>query len=638
MDWIDPRYATVTEEVKSVKKSKKKKKVARTSSRKGRPLVSQVRAALAQPLEVWSVAFDHALSALKWPTGCGVESSFLWSTLMVEQAEILVRAGMSAKKLSAIVSESQASNGSERAEQLAEVVGLMDKPLETTAFQWLETADSYPCSALGVSALAWHVPDHARRAGNGWLTQWLQSVADEIGARKVDRRESIICQLVLQCELPLLVGLATTASKRAALVEANRAMDNLAEFLERSEDSSAPWLAHGAIYLRAALACVLRCRVLANALGLRKWYPVQQKALGKLLNHAARWARNDGTQLLGAGTLAPKSKATWEALANLSKASRPMQAAMTLSGIGSGKRAEAKTKVAEDRLPALSHYSAPSSSALMQSDWREKCCRVAVDFSDTEICLEVLGAKGESILAGEWTARVDLDGQAQLRLDDWHEVCWFSDADVDYLELESHFGQSAKVQRQIVLLRESRLLLLADSLLGEVDDTWTLESKFPLAAGAGFESNKKSTEGFVTTYGGVDCFTVPLFLPEWRRQLSLAGSKSNLFQEDGDLISRVESKTQRIYMPVVFQIGKPKLLQQFTWRHLTVADELRIVESKEAQAYRLQINQDQWLFYRSLAEPKRRTALGMHTMADFFAGAFDADEGEVDTIVEVEAS
>ena len=90
-------------------------------------------------------------------------------------------------------------------------------------------------------------------------------------------------------------------------------------------------------------------------------------------------------------------------------------------------------------------------------------------------------------------------------------------------------------------------------------------------------------------------------------------------------------------MPAVFSIGKSKILDQYTWRPLTVADNLRIVGADEAVAYRLQINSDQYVFYRSLAEATRRTALGMHTMADFFIGKFDSDDGEVDTIVEVEA-
>lgn len=636
MDWIDPKYATPTgkRKIRSKKGSSAGKRAGESTKKK---LQSQVKAALSQPLEVWSAAFDHSISELKWPNACSIESSFLWSALMQEQAEVLVRAGMSAKKLATIVSDKSPTSAAEQADMLSDVVGLMDRNLETLAFEWIETADAYPESALGLITLAWHIPDHARRAGNDWLTQWLQSASDLLAKSKVDRRESILCQLVVHCELPLLIGLATSASKRTVLAEASKAMDFLAEFLERSEDNAAPWLAHGAIYLRAALASVLRCRVLANSLGLRKWYPSQQKALAGLLTHAARWARPDGTQLLGAGSLSPRSKAIWEALMSLSKSNQGTRAAFTLSGIGEGRRTDAKKSVRPVSLPALTNYSKTANTVVMQSDWREKSCRIATDFSDTDICLEVLGPKGEPVLAGDWTLNVQLDGQAQMRLDDWQEVCWFSDDDVDYLELETQFGQYARIQRQIVLMREARLLLLADSLLSDVEDVWTLESSLPLAAGCEFKPESKTTEGFIHNARGIECLTLPMHLPEWKRQLSQQNSNSTLLEDEGRLVSRCETRTNRAYMPVVLSIGKSKILNQYTWRPLTVADNLRIVGSNEAVAFRLQINSDQYLFYRSLAEATRRTALGMHTMSDFYIGKFDADDGEVDTIVEVEA-
>ena len=92
-----------------------------------------------------------------------------------------------------------------------------------------------------------------------------------------------------------------------------------------------------------------------------------------------------------------------------------------------------------------------------------------------------------------------------------------------------------------------------------------------------------------------------------------------------------------LYAPLFIDLNSTRRTKALTWRQLTVGEELRIVGSDEAVAFRVQIGQDQWLIYRSLAPATRRTALGMHTAADFYIGRFDADEGEVDTIVEVEA-
>ena len=105
MDWIDPRYVE-TDDVSDMNKGKTKDK------RKPRvkPFHSQVAAALAQPLDVWSAAYGHALMRLKWPTGCTLESTWLWSAVIEEQASVLVRAGVPAKKLAALLSEPNSSS------------------------------------------------------------------------------------------------------------------------------------------------------------------------------------------------------------------------------------------------------------------------------------------------------------------------------------------------------------------------------------------------------------------------------------------------------------------------------------------------------------------------------------------------
>ncbi len=656
MDWIDPRRAAATlqseEKLESESKPKPQKGgKGRDASAKLKPMSKQVSAALSQPLEVWSSAYDHALAKLKWPSGVSLENSFLWSAVMQEQAEVLVRAGMSAKKLATIVSEDpprfdtgddQSPSDAEQVNPLAEVIGLMDQPLESTAFGWINTADAFPKSALGVAALGWHLPDHARRPGNEWLTQWMQLVIERMITYTPDLEESVICHLVLQCEMPLLLGLATSTSQRTAVHEASRAMDNLAEYLERSADAPAPWLAHGATYLRAALACVVRCRVLANALGLRKLFPPQQRALAGLLQHAARWARPDGTQLLAAGTLAPRSKAMWEALVMQCKKTKALQNIMHSSGLlpvtGNQDNAKdkdkgkAKNKSLARKLPPLTLYCDDAAGVVMQSDWRKKGSRCAIDFSDTEICLEVLGPKGKPILAGEWTVNVQLEQQAQLQLDEWSEVCWFSDDDVDFLELEAKFGQHALVQRQALFFREDRMLLLGDALLCDQAGEWSIRSRIPLAGDARFEPTKKTTEGFIVTPGGARCLTLPLHLPEWRREVS----RGSLMAEDDVLVSQQQFTGKRWYSATLISLCNASAKQPYTWRRLTVGDDLRIVGADEAVAFRAQMGEKQWIIYRSLTQPKRRTALGMHTVSEFYAGRFDTETGNADTLLEVE--
>ena len=629
MDWIDPRYVE-TDDVSDMNKGKTKDK------RKPRvkPFHSQVAAALAQPLDVWSAAYGHALMRLKWPAGCTLESTWLWSAVIEEQASVLVRAGVPAKKLASLLSEPNSSKEPADAEQesLASVIGLMDQSLETLAYQWLDTADTSAPAALGVAAVAWHVAEHAQHPAANWLTQWLQDVVDRVAKYTADDEDAVLCPLVLQCELPLLVCMTTAGSKRIVQAEASKAMDNLALLLERGEDKPYPWLVHGATYLRAALASVLRSRVLADSLGLRKFFPPQQKALAALLKHAARWSRGDGTAMLGAPQVSPRAKAIWEAVVKLALAPKPLVAALSCVGIKTERSVDVG-KLTNSQLPAISHYCDQAGCATMQSDWRHKGSRFAFDFSDNEIFIEALGPKGQSVLSGEWGVHVELNGQREMQLGDWEEVCWFTDKEVDYIEVEAKFGQHAKVQRQAMLFRKERLLVLADALLGSEDGQWLLRSSIPLAHGVKFEAAQKTREGFINLRGGQRCLALPLHLPEWRRQ-----SAPGRFEVADDLLNiTAETIKGRCFAPVLISLCNRHAKKPFTWRQLTVAENLEVVQRDVAAAYRIQIGKEQWLIYRTLAEAARRTALGMHTLSDFFAGRVKIS-GDLDTLVEVEAA
>lgn len=633
MDWIDPKYAAKSQTKKSSgsKSSKNRRKEKRPQKRaSGKSLATQVNAALAQPHEVWTSAYDHALGQLSWPKGCSAEGSFLWSTVSIPQAEVLVRSGVSGKRLSSIVSDK-----SQESEQMAEVVGLMEHPLESQAFGWLDSADLDPNAALGTVALAWHLPDHAKRAGNEWLSQWLKAVIERFKTFTEEPEGGIFPKLAFQCELPLLTASATSTSNGILQSEASKAMDFLAEHMESIEVNIEGWLIGGAKFLRPALGSILRCRVLADSLGLRKWYPPQQKALAELLCDAARWSRPDGTQIMAANRKAPKARAYWSALAGQTRRPKSMLATMTLTGIGEGKRSDVVESVSIAKLPPLTQYSEYAAAHCGQTDWRKKGSKFAVDFGNSQCTVEALGPKGTPLLSGPISTSVEIDGQAQMQLNEWREICWFSDDDVDYLEIESQFGDQARIQRQIALFREERLLLLGDSLLTDQPAHLKLTNAYPLAGQTRFLEQSDVTEGYLQC-GSVKSLVLPLFLPEWRRELSIKGDRSQLTANANSMVAMNEAQASRLYMPTVISLCPTLSKLPYTWRHLTVADELRIVNRDEAQAFRVQIGEEQFFLYRNLSRPTRRTALGIHTVDDFYAARFDADEGDCDTIIQVE--
>jgi hypothetical protein len=620
MDWIDTEQtAKQDESVSSSKKSGKSKKAFN--------LQKQLAATIAQPQDVWGAAFEHSLAGISWPKSCNAEATWLWSTVIMEQAEVLVRAGLSAASVAKCLSDSF----NDETKCMAVVSTLMNDSLESRCRQWLEEADAYPHAALGVIATIWNLPEHANREESRWLSSWLESVNDRAAEYQLRQEDCLLSNLVFHCELPLLFGLLTATSRSAAQTNASRAMDDLAEYLENSEDHIGSWLAHGATYLRAALGCVFRSRVIADHLGLRKWYPPQMKSLSVLLTHAARWSRIDGTQLLAQGQSSCAAHPIWNALCKQASVSKSIRRTLVLSGLLDGSRTDAKS-INESRLPPVTCNDEEASCTLMQRGWKHRGPRVAVDFSESNVLIETVGSKGSPILRGEWTSTVERDGKKQLQLAGWEQLCWYSDDDVDYLEIEAKFGEDAKVQRQIMLVRDHRLLFTADALLCEQDGNWTMSSTLPLARGIEFQRCGKNTEAKLTS-SKASTLALPLYMQEWTTSLS-----SGSFSTDGNSISIRNSCAgiRRLYSPVLLSLCNRHSKLPYTWRQLTVAEDLKIVARDQAVAYRVQIGNEQYAFYRNLATVRRRSFLGVHSLCEFFAGSFDKDSGEADTLIEVE--
>jgi hypothetical protein len=619
MDWINHKSNPGSKGA-----SLGKKKSHRPAS-----LKKQVFAALAHPTSVWSSGLDHALASIKWPTGCSPELTWLWSTVIQEQAEVLVRAGVSARQMSRVIDP--AGHVDEKS-RMAAVSGLMHQPLESILFEWLEQSDAYPQAALGTMATLWHLPEHARRTAPEALGKWVKEVTEQIVQRQSQQCDCLLGNLVFHCELPLLLDLLTANPQPAGGEIASRAMDDLAEYLENSREHIEAWLAHGASYLRSALACVFRCRVLADHLQLRSWYPPQRKALAELLEHAARWARHDGTQLLGSPSPNSSAHSLWKTLCKQASASDRLQRTLELAGLLSTKPSNRHKAV--KLLPELSHHQEQAQCATMRYSWFHRGCGLALDFSESPMQLEAVGPKGVSLLRGQWSVQVALEGQLQYQMDGWEQICWFSDQDVDYIELEAKFGENARVQRQLILIRKHRFALAADALLGLVPGNWTITSEFPLCPEVQWQPTESHTEGFLVGKG-LCCPAIPLFLPEWRSQ---AHTGSLQCHADRLVVTNATHGAANLYSPVVFGLANRLASHPYTWRQLTVGENLQIVPRDSAAAFRLQFGKKQFLFYRNLSEARKRTVLGVHLMSDFFAGRIDKDSGDAESLVEIDAT
>jgi hypothetical protein len=285
-------------------------------------------------------------------------------------------------------------------------------------------------------------------------------------------------------------------------------------------------------------------------------------------------------------------------------------------------------------LPKHSQYWEKNSIVTMRRSWRDQGNRVAVDFSSDVIWLDVMGEDGQRILSGDWDVQVTRN-KTPIQLDvSWQEVCWFSDDDVDYLELECGVEDVCKIQRQIMLMRDEGIVFFADALIAENPEEWSLQSTWTATDDIRFEPEAKTNEGKLLRSGVEDttvALLLPVAIPEWRR----SPSHGKLTFSESTLSVQCSANAKTLYSPLVMSLRGASKNQSYTWRQLTIAEELQIVPREVAEAYRVQINNDQWVFYRSLSPCTRRTVMGLHLNTEFYAGRFTKADGEFEPIVEV---
>jgi len=248
-----------------------------------------------------------------------------------------------------------------------------------------------------------------------------------------------------------------------------------------------------------------------------------------------------------------------------------------------------------------------------------------------------LMAEDRTLIAGAWTRATTVDGQSLLAIGSWEEVCWHSDREVDYLELELPLSGGWRLQRQMALSRKDQFLLLADAVLGEealpseargeVRHTFEL----PLAEGVAFDAEAETREGSVLCRRKRVARVFPLPLPEWRAE----HSPGELRCDDRRLAISHAGVGRNLYVPLWLDLCPSRHRRECTWRRLTVGESLQVQPRDVAAGYRVQTGKEQWLVYRSLAVPRNRTVLGQNFAADFVLSRFLAN-GETEEILEIE--
>ena len=378
--------------------------------------------------------------------------------------------------------------------------------------------------------------------------------------------------------------------------------------------------------LRPLLASWTRCRAMGEQLKGGCWTKAAQYQYEWLIRAALRLTRHDGTHVFSQG-----SAGTWKA--------ELFAAAMHFGGdqddldianlvLPPAKKA-ATRHAAESALPKPASHSQWAAAAVLRPKWSRSAERLTVLYHQQRLQME-LGCAKDLLLSGTWELQLRCDGRTATPRSDWEQLCWVSDDVVDFLELEIQFSDGLRVQRQMLLARQDRLLLLADAVLGTRQTKLQYLGRLPLCPKISFDPAEPFREGLLAG-SKPRALVLPLALPE-RTSHARDG---RLVRTDNGLELQQSSRAGSLYAPLLFDLDRRRIARPTTWRQLTVAESLVIRPAEVAVAYRAALGKQQWLIYRSLAERANRTVLGHNLSSEMLLARFHRS-GEVEPLLEIE--
>lgn len=281
--------------------------------------------------------------------------------------------------------------------------------------------------------------------------------------------------------------------------------------------------------------------------------------------------------------------------------------------------------------PAAAYHSEADQLSVLRNDWTDRAVQLAVDWSKPDMRIEMF-VGDEKILDGRMGPQVRLGGTVCEPSGPWEEICWESNVDVDYLELEIDLAGGVRLQRQIVLTRRDGCLYLADAVLAARPANLACELAIPFVPSSEFTPAVETREAAVRI-GKHRLLLLPLGLREWRTETSYG----DLTFEAGHIALRQQAPTaDALYVPLCLVYDKKRANRDCTWRRLTVGENLRLVALNEACGYRWQLGNEHWLAYRSLTEERaNRTVLGVNLQTNFLLSRFTTD-GDSEPLIEID--
>ena len=305
-----------------------------------------------------------------------------------------------------------------------------------------------------------------------------------------------------------------------------------------------------------------------------------------------------------------------------------------------GKPSESRRLSWQVHLPEAMLHDDRAKLACLLPEWDVRRGRLMVCYEGRDLSLEMTAGKAR-LINGPLQTTITLAGTSLKPLDDWEVTCEYSDDDVHYLELEQLQTEGYAVQRQLMVVREDRCCFIADAVVRrrEANSKSSTEApieyqmRIPLSKSIESCPEEETAELYLCD-AKRQALVLPLSSNEWR-----LSEKDVSVRQAADHHLVVSARgTDQLFVPLWFDLARNRFRKKRTWRKLTVGEQLAPVPRSKAAAFRVQVGDEQWVFYRSLAEQVPRTFFGKQMIADFYCARFDAESKAYEELITVEDS
>jgi hypothetical protein len=495
------------------------------------------------------------------------------------------------------------------------------------AEEWLESLETRPVRVdVALEAIAW---SHGlsrlaiRLPASIWaalVARLVNLAAESVGHESLDDAsgQQLLQSQLISGELPMTLAYVFPKVEccRQLAVPGQAA---IAEGLLASLDGEGVPHARLLANWRRLLACWTRCFHLQRQLRGRSMPAEARLQFEWLVRQSLRFRRADGTLILS-GDQAP-----------LDRHSGLIKSALAVGGdsvdheILAVQRGQIRPAQTTFEFPLSGEHSEWAELSLLRGNWSSDSAYLGLRYPAATFDSEF--ARGaRRIWMGPLLPDLRADGTGLEVIGQWEELCWSSDEDVDYLELEVELSQGWRLQRQFLLARQDHFLFLADVVLGPRHRQLDYRLELPLDPRLSLRRDDQMSEVLLEDDRPL-AWVLPLALAEWR-------SDSRFGRFDGRVLYQSASAAG-LYAPLFIDFSPKRLGKPRTWRQLTVAEDLRLIPRDVAAAYRVQVGSKQWVIYRSLEITGNRTFLGQNLTSEFLVGRFDSD-GDLDTLIEIE--